>query len=144
MSDGEAPSKVTGVAATGGKSKVSLTWDAATDNVGVTAYRVRVRAIPTKVTGCYQQSGNTSCTLFWSQVSDDVGSAIVAYRIYQSDSSDMSNKTLLSDSIPAGTPSYQVTGLTNYVNYYFTVEAGNLDGYWGAPSDSFYGYGVNM
>jgi beta-lactamase superfamily II metal-dependent hydrolase len=57
VADTTAPSAPTSLAATAGKRKVSLTWNASTDNVGVTGYQVW-RA--TSATGTFTQIGTST------------------------------------------------------------------------------------
>ena len=62
--------------------------------------------------------------LDWSDYDEDAQGDVVSYRIYQSTSSfdDVSGMTPI-DTVPAGTFTYQVSGLTEGMEYFFAVTA---------------------
>jgi titin len=91
--------------------------------------------VPDAPTVLVASPGDTAVTLNWTAPVSDGGSPIIGYNVFEGTSPGGESTTPVNGSLlPATVSSYIVTGLTNGVIYYFTVEAVNAIGN-SAPSD---------
>lgn len=103
-------------------TKTSAEWAAFRNNAQGVSFSA-CASVPSQITGLTAAAGNAQVTLGWSAPADN-GDAITNYKVYRSTTS--GTETLLTTL--GNVLTYNNTGLTNGVTYYYKVSAVNAIG----------------